>query len=229
MRLQAEVQRLFLAAPAGVRALVVEVSGALRWAGISSVWQAAQVDLQLPPPAIAISGGDACQLWLSLAQPVSLQEAQDFLLALRERYLRAVPPECIRLRPSSDDPLQENEVPPSQVGPERWSAFVASDLAPLFAEEPWLDQPPGSDAQADLLSRVESIGAEAFARARARLTAAAAPAPAVTQKALGADVTQGAATTDARQFLLSVMQDSTVDLRLRVDAAKALLAASEKR
>ena len=32
--------------------------------------------------------------------------------------------------------------------------FVAPDLAALFADEPWLDLPPSSDAQADLLARL---------------------------------------------------------------------------
>jgi hypothetical protein len=227
MRLQAEVQRLFLAAPPGVRALVLEVAGTLRWSAVSAVWQAAQADLRLPPPAIAVSGGDACQLWFSVAQPVALDEAQAFLAALRDRYLAGVPTESVRLRPVPGEPLREDLVPPLQVGPERWSAFVAADLAPLFAEEPWLDHPPGADAQAELLSRVQSIPPEAFARALAQLTAPQ-PASAPAQPAAAPKSAQHATHADPRQFLLSVMQDPAVDLRLRIEAAKALLTAPQR-
>jgi hypothetical protein len=94
---------------------------------------------------------------------------------------------------------------------------VAPDLAPLFVDEPWLDQPPGADAQAELLSRVQPATPEAFARALAKLAPAAA-APGTGRPATGDRA-------DPRQFLLSVMQDASVDLQLRIEAAKALLQA----
>lgn len=220
-RLQSELGRLYLvrsAAASGagqpaaddgrVRALVLEFAAPAAWPDLSRLWQGVQADLDLPPPAIAVNGRDACQLWFSLAEPVAPEQAEAFLAALRARYLAGVPPERVR----SGSPAS---LPPAQVGPERWSAFVAPDLAPLFAEEPWLDQPPGHDAQADLLSRFSSVPPQAFARAcssHADAPRAAAPV---------AGPSAGAA--DPRAFLLSVMQDPSVDLRLRIEAAKALL------
>jgi hypothetical protein len=215
-RLDTELQRLYLAPPtqgsidpdAEVRAIVLEGVGPAAWPELSRLWQAVQAELDLPAPAIAVNGRDGCQLWFSLVQPVPRGRAERFVAALRANYLASVPAERIRSA-APDAP------PPAQVAPERWSAFVAPDLAPLFAEDPWLDHPPGRDAQADLLSRVASIAPEAFERACA-LRDAAAPPPA------GAPVAASAA-ADPRAFLLSVMQDPSVDLRLRIEAAKALL------
>lgn len=215
-RLDTELQRLYLAPPtqgatdreAEVRAIVLEGVGLAAWPELSRLWQAVQAELELPAPAIAVNGRDGCQLWFSLVQPVTRGRAERFVAALRARYLAGVPAE--RIRTAAPDAL-----PPAQVAPERWSAFVAPDLAPLFAEDPWLDHPPGRDAQAELLSRVGSIAPEAFERACA-LRDGAAPPPA------GAPVPANAA-ADPRAFLLSVMQDASVDLRLRIEAAKALL------
>jgi hypothetical protein len=214
-RLPTELQRLFLSrGPGGdrVRGPVLELLRPLGWETIARVWEGVQVDLGLPAPAIAVSGTDACQLWFSLTEAVVVSEAQAFLEGLRARYLADVTPERLRLAPQGVSPL-----PPAAVAPERWSAFVAPDLAPLFVDEPWLDQPPGADAQAELLSRVQPATPEAFARALAKLVPAAA-APGTGRPATGDRA-------DPRQFLLSVMQDASVDLRLRIEAAKALLQA----
>jgi hypothetical protein len=68
------------------------------------------------------------------------------------------------------------------------------------------------DAQADLLSRLASIPAAAWREARQQLQpASAAPAAAPVHQA------------DPRQFLLEIMNDRTVELALRIEAAKALL------
>ena len=215
-RLQSELERLYLAGSAGesaaadgrVRAIVLEFAAPTAWQDLSRLWQGVQADLALPAPAIAVNGRDACQLWFSLAEPVTPAQADTFLASLRARYLAGVPAE--RVRNASSAPP-----PPTEVGRERWSAFVAPDLAPLFAEEPWLDQPPGHDAQADLLSRFASVPPEAFARACAKPAAAPQRAEPAAAAAAGS--------ADPRAFLLSVMQDASVDLRLRIEAAKALL------
>lgn len=133
-----------------------------------------------------------------------------------------------------------------------WSAFVTADLARIFADEPWLDLPPNELAQADLLSRMVSIPLADFERACAQLRPSPpAPAPASAthtptpdQHPQAAETAQapaaphGSATgfthstepttaggpwADPRDFLLHVMNDASVDLRLRMEAAKALL------
>jgi len=134
-----------------------------------------------------------------------------------------------------------------------WSAFVTADLARIFADEPWLDLPPNELAQADLLSRMVSIPLADFERACAQLRPsppAPAPAPAAhtptpDQHPQAAETAQAPAAphgssatgfthstaptmaggpwTDPRDFLLHVMNDASVDLRLRMEAARALL------
>ena len=142
---------------------------------------------------------------------------------------------------------------PAQQPNGHWSAFVTADLARIFADEPWLDLPPNELAQADLLSRMVRTPLAAFERACAQLRPsppAPAPAPvthtpkpdlhpqaAETAQAPAAPhgssatgfthstepTTAGGPWTDPRDFLLHVMNDASVDLRLRMEAARALL------
>ncbi len=187
------------------RALVLGLARPASWAELSRVWQGVQADLELPAPAIAVSGSDGFQLWFALAEPLRAVEATDFLDLLRRRYLADVATERVALQPA------DAVLPPAAVGPRRWSAFVAQDLASLFADEPWLDLPPGDDAQAELLARLRCTTPDALQRALERLR------PAAVQAA------SPAVSLDPRRFLQDVMNDRSVDLRLRIEAAKALL------
>ena len=235
-RLQAELQRLFffpgapgepgahasLAGPDGtVRAMVLQLAGAGGWDALSAVWQGVQADLELPAPAIAVVG-DAYQLWFALAQPVPAQDAAAFLEGLRMRYLAGVLPARVTALPAADGDATVS-VPPREVATGCWSAFVAPDLASLFAEETWLDLPPSADAQADLLSRLQVAGAADFARARERLAAGTPPDGSSANAAQAAPQAALPQHADARRFLLDVMNDPVVDLALRIEAAKALL------
>ena len=208
-RLQTELQRLYLPPagpqPAGaVRALVLEVAGPASWEALAKVWQGVQAELELPAPAIAVSGLRGHQLWFSLREPVPADRAMEFLASLRRRYLAGVAPERI-----ASSAAQAALMPPIEAAPGRWAAFLAPDLAALFEEEHWLDLPPSHDAQANLLSQLESTKPEAFDRALERLRPAAG-------EPAGEDL-------DPRRFLQQVMNDSSVDLHLRIEAAKALL------
>jgi hypothetical protein len=113
---------------------------------------------------------------------------------------------------------------PRQTAPERWSAFVAPDLVPVFAETPWLDCPPGEDGQAALLSRLQPVSTAAWARcvAAAQVTEAqvARPTPAETEP----PPSVGSPADEARAFLLQVMKDPQAALGHRIEAARALLA-----
>ena len=222
-RLEAELHRLFLSpgqsredAPA--RALVLEVAGAGAWNELAKAWQGVQADLQLPAPAIAVSGSDAYQLWFSLAEAVPAAQALAFLDALKKRYLAEVPAARIRTSPCATPGAKAPRVPPVQVAEGRWSAFVTVDLAAVFADEHWLDLPPTPDAQADVLSRLQCTPPAELPRALERLASFDLPAVADTAAA-GAD--QPA--QDPRSFLLEVMNDRSVALPLRIEAAKALL------
>lgn len=241
-RLQSEVHRLYVPqASMGVgvdldepglidsrgqvRAMVLELARPADWAALSKVWQGVQRDLELPAPAIAVSGQDGYQLWFSLSEPVPGAQARAFLESLRVRYLGDINPLRVGLMPALDavSPLHARHartVPDEQANSGHWSAFVAPDLAPVFAEEPWLDTPPSPEGQSDLLSRLVSISPADFQRVLERLGPATASAPSA--PASGAAKTAGAHLTPKR-FLLDVMNDDSVALGLRIEAAKALL------
>ena len=216
--LQTELERLYPtpdSANGEVRRVVLELARPASWDDLAKVWQGVQADLGLPAPGIAVSGTDAYQLWFSLARPVPFSQATAFVAGLRKQYLDDIDAGRVSMPSPASTP------PPFEKAPGRWAAFVAPDLASLFVDEPWIDHPPGVDAQAALLSRLQVIKAEAWAHALARLQPAATTASATTaSNSPGAPAVR---TLDARQFLLDVMNDPAVDLRLHIEAAKALL------
>lgn len=215
-RLRTEIERLY-GAPTGdgngpVRALVLELARPAEWPPMARLWQGVQADLGWPAPAIAVNGVDGYQLWFSLVQPLPPTEAQALLDHLRQRYLADIPSDRLRLLPGPAAQV------PRQVAPDVWSAFVSSDLAAVFADTPWLDLPPGEDAQAELLGRLVRTPAADVARVLALPPAPAPePAPASAAAAPRSD------DVEARQFLLGVMRDASVAMALRIEAAKALL------
>jgi hypothetical protein len=206
--------------------LVLTLARPADWPALSAVWQGVQVDLGLPAPGIAVSGLDAYQLWFSLAEPLPVPQAHAFLEALRARYLSHIAAARLGLLPIAADtqapPAARHaaQVPAQQADVEQWSAFLAPDLAPMFAETPWLDMPPSPEGQAELLSRLRSITPPDWQTALARLQ----PAPAAAMPPSTAGAPEAARTClDPKRFLLSVMNDDTVPLALRIEAAKALL------
>src|SRR5471032_1620869 len=118
-RLQPELDRLYLtgsSATAGadapstrlvdaqgrVRALVMKLVQPASWEVLSRVWHGVQIELELPAPAIAVSGIDGLQLWFSLAEPVAASQAHAFVDALRSRFLPDIASARVRLMPASD-------------------------------------------------------------------------------------------------------------------------------
>ena len=224
-RLQSELRRLYLphsAADAAasslidsegrVRAMVLELARPASWEVLSKVWRGVQTDFELPAPAIAVSGTEGLQLWFSLSEAISVPQASAFLELLRLRFLPDVAPQRLGLMP--EHARHAPWVPAQQEPSGNWSAFVAPDLAPVFADTPWLDIQPSNEGQAELLARLESIKPPAFEAALARLR------PAAPQLAAPATQTRS---LDAKRFLQQVMNDDTVALALRIEAAKALL------
>jgi hypothetical protein len=249
-RLQAQRQRLFgdgsatdglpaptLDAQGRTRTLVLGLARPADWTALSRVWQGVQQDAGLPAPAIAVSGQDALQLWFALAQPVAAADGAAWLAKLCQTYWADLPMARVQVWPQPDtqNPCGWRHAPhwPGQaVGEERWSAFIAPDLAPVFEAEPWLDVAPGADGQADLLARLHTVPAQGVVAPSAAPAGYTAPAGPEDSPARGAGAL--AATTpavptlvgpyrDAAQFLWAVVNDSAVPLALRIDAAKALL------
>lgn len=216
-----------------VKAMVLELARPADWSVLATVWRAVQRALELPAPAIAISGHDGLQLWFSVAQPVRSSEAADFLAALRQQYLAAVPDSRVGLYPShaalaAGNAAPARTVPAVDAHTGYWSAFVSADLASVFGEEPWLDIPPNRDQQADILSRISPITPPQWQEALVRLDAvphkeeSSAAAVAVTLAAPLGPVGDMQAQS-AKAFLVRVMNDPSVAMRDRIEAAKALL------
>jgi hypothetical protein len=222
-----------------VRAMVLELARPADWTVLSALWQGVQADLGLPAPAIAVSGIDGLQLWFSLAEPVPVANACAFLESLRLRYLSQVATDRITMRPCIDGSMPQKAVhaallPRQREETGRWSAFVASDLAAIFADEPWLDLPPSPEAQANVLARLECIKPVDFQAALERLKPAdlgrGVPAQSDASRLIQVEdmpgtlnsTSQGKA-MDPKGFLLEVMSNPAVELHLRIEAAKALL------
>lgn len=215
-RLQRELVRLYGSdgPTARQRALVLEVARPADWPTVGAIWQGVQNDLGLPAPAIAVNGKDGYQLWFSLASGLSDHEGQAFLDGLAKRYPpSSAAPTVSCWRGDTGDWA----VPPAaQSTDERWSAFVAPDLAPIFAADPWLDFLPSTDAQADILLGLKSMSPSECLAAIAQL------APQGTDSALAQSAGQPG-TASAQAFLRHVMNDPDTPLALRIEAAKALL------
>ncbi|QCB45967.1 hypothetical protein [Hydrogenophaga sp. PAMC20947] len=240
-RLSTEIQRLYrlpgdpvvpgepalrLVATSGrVRAMVVSLSCPADWSVLSTVWRGVQADLELPAPAIAVNGVDAYELWFSLAEPVPHADALAFLQGLRQRYLPDVKTHRVGLRPSQEGDASTALIPAAQGDSGNWSAFVAPDLAAVFGDEPLLDLAPGEDAQAELLCRLKCIAPSAFEAALSQLLAIQSPvASAVSAPAAVAQASSVKARyEDPKLFLQDIMNDASVPVASRIEAAKALL------
>lgn len=239
-RLIAELQRLYflpgqpapaddggpaldLAGPDGrVRVLAVDIARGADWEQAAALYGGVQTDLDLPPPAVSVSGTSGYRLWFSLAEPVAAADALDFLEALRRRYLADLPPARLQCHPAPASPGRLDL--PSALDPAsgKWSAFIDPALGSMFMDEPGLEMAPNPDKQADLLAGLESIKAGDFRRVLNLLQSPpeppgenAGPEP----FALGV----GGGFRDPKSFLLAVMNDPNASPAHRIEAAKALL------
>lgn len=200
--------------------MVLELRPPAGWAQLSAVWTGVQSDLGFPPPAIAVSGVDALQLWFSLASPTLPSAGELFLQGLRARYLPDVGSTHVRL---IADAAQFPAAPPLETGPDRWSAFVAPDLASVFADTPWLDLPPNGEGQAALLRALEPIRQVAFEAALSQLSVIEEVPADLKLSGLPEVPTSEQGGADAERFLRLVMNDESVPMALRIEAAKGLL------
>ena len=257
-RLQSELKRLYLPhAPSGaetdlqssalvgpsdrVRAMVMELTRPPSWEVLAKVWHGVQTELELPAPAIAVSGIDGLQLWFSLAEPVTVAQAHQFLEGLRQRFLADIESGRVGLMPATDASSLRQEgharlVPARQEPTGNWSAFLAPDLVPVFADSPWLDIPPNEDGQATLLRGIDVMNQPVFEAAFEKLVAATHPAQSTIAVVASVDEAlahhrpeSASADGDPKRFLLQVMHDDSVALTLRIEAAKALLQHANER
>lgn len=206
-----------------MRALVLDVGRPSDWELMGAVWRGVQLDLSLPAPAIAIAGENSYQLWFSLERGVPPEAATAFFDGLQAKYLSGIAPS--RIRGMTAPPAI-----PSEIREGQWSAFVAPDLAPVFVEATWLDIPPGVEGQADLLKALKSITPQEWETALSQLSRAGRqdPAPVNVSPVPSAPESTAAmapatAFSDPRAFLLHVMNDASVPIASRIEAAKALM------
>lgn len=205
-----------------VRAMVMELARPADWSVVSTVWQGVQTDLDLPAPAIAVTGNDGYQLWFSLAEPVTAAEASFFLESLRQRFLSGIAPERISMLPTETRHVPR--VPTLQQSTGQWSAFVAPDLAAIFADSPGLDVCPRVEAQAKMLAPLKSIKASVFEAIFDQVISDVERISAIHQSSTPV-LPSPTKTYDssAKRFLTDVMNDQSVEMHLRIEAAKALL------
>ena len=215
-----------------VRAAVIELGRPADWGQLAPLWQGVQIDLDWPAPGISVNGKDAYQLWFSLPRAVPADQAQALMRELMRRFLPEVPPSRLACWPQVKDGQVEHApaVPRAMLGGERWSAFVAPDLAAVFGDEAALDLPPGDEAQADQLARLSTIPAQALAALpwppQVQDTVVR-PVQAQTDSACSLRPAPMYGFQDPHQFLLAVMNDPSVDMAQRIEAAKVLLMAKQ--
>ena len=133
-----------------------EGKGEQHWSALCEVAHALQATLELPAPAVSISGGAGYGLWLSLETPVPAAQARLFSELLRGAYSPDIGSTGVTVA----------ELPPClQPATGKWAAFINPGMGASFAEEPALDMAPPLDAQAAFLEGLRSITAAQFAHA----------------------------------------------------------------
>lgn len=234
---------LNLVSPAGMaRVMVVSFARATDWEQVANLYQAVQDELDLPAPAVSVSGRKGYSLWFSLAEALPLAQIQAFLAALRLKYLADIPLAHLELQP---DALAINTLAPARHNTTgKWSAFIDPSMGSMFIVEPGLEMAPILDRQAGMLAGLKSIKTANFQRALSILqapseldgepavTLAEAAARLPTKVSRPPDLAdgyrysklgEGNTYADPRDFLLAVMNDSSVGVKQRIKAAKALL------
>lgn len=236
---------LDLVSPEGMaRVMALCFKRAGDWDLVANLYQAVQNDLNLPAPAVSVSGRAGYRIWFSLIELVAVTEAWSFLEALRVKYLLDIPSPCLELHPDAGR-SSVTLVPALHHATGKWSAFIDPSMGSMFVVEPGLEMAPNLERQASMLAALESTKAGAFQRAlgilRAEAELADKPAPILEggpagllvettdQPALATERTRsgllnvGNNSSDPTSFLLAVMNDPSASMRQRIRAAKALL------
>ncbi|HEY3431667.1 MAG TPA: hypothetical protein VGK09_03885 [Rhodocyclaceae bacterium] len=219
-----------------VRALVITFDRAKDWNHLTTLYQGLEEDLKLPAPAVSISATGGFQLWLSLADNVTIAEATAFLEILRSKYLADIPVRHLKLSPSINE-YSAGELPTVDLVPSfhqasgKWSAFIDPSMGGMFLDEPGLDMAPNMAGQADILAKFESIKSQDFQRVLASFQS---PMPVELKLIETATNDQcgptshsrldvGSNYTEPKSFLLAVMNSPSASPDQRIKAAQALL------
>ena len=152
------------------RVMVVDFCRAADWPKVAELYLALQTDLDLPAPAVSVSGSQGFCLWLSLVEAAPVAQVKAFLQALRVRYLAEIPPDKLNFLPdhaaATIGAAATINLPPGlNKANGMWSAFIDPAHGANFTDEPWLEMAPPMAKQAARLAEVESIKAGAFLKA----------------------------------------------------------------
>ena len=151
------------------RVMIVDFERATDWPTVAAFFQSVQTDLDLPAPAVSVSG-KGFSVWLSLVEPLPVAQLQAFLDVLRGRYLADIPPDRLNLRPSANTSTPDTDnvvsLPPCiHQANGQWAAFIDPAHGANFTDEPWLEMAPPMDKQATRLAAVECVKTADFLRA----------------------------------------------------------------
>jgi hypothetical protein len=139
------------------------------WERLCTVANGLQADFDFPAPAVSVASTGGFMLWLSLATPVTVADAQRFVDGLGRLWPDTLPPADVVTAPV--------ELPPCLNGASgKWAAFIHPGMGASFADESGLDMAPPAAGQVAFLDGLDSITAEQFRAALARLEPAA-PVP----------------------------------------------------
>jgi hypothetical protein len=218
-----------------VRCFVISVENGCAWSQVAALYEGVQDELDLPAPAISVSVEEGYQIWFSLAEPVALQLAQEFMGSLIRHYLTETKATKLKLRPGMANDLKSvPQVPAKQESSDRWSAYIDPTMGSMFVEETWLEMAPNLDKQAAMLAGLKSIGTEDFDQALKTLQtirekiSSPEPHPPVekaesAQRCPPTTLGIGGGFSNPKSFLLAVMNDSVASAEQRMAAAVALL------
>ena len=215
-----------------VRTLGLEFHRSGDWPVVAGLLEALQDGLDLPLPAVSVAGLAGFRLWFSLDEPLPREAAQRFLALLSRQYLTAIPAHQLARYPGDHEVMPL--VPALHPESGKWSAFIDPTMGSMFVDEAGLEMAPNMDRQADILLACKSIKTADFQRALqtlVELDASVETPPDLVSGGASRSADQTPRSTfdagrkhdDPVSFLLAVMNESSVDIRERIEAAKALL------
>lgn len=149
-------------------------NGATHWRALTRLYEALTQELGLSAPAVSISGRKGYGLWISLAEPIPVAQAQAFIRNLRSVYLSDVPKDEIDLRPDCAEPSNAAQavvkLPPClHRANKKWAAFISLEAGGQYTNTPWFESPPNLEQQVLLLEPVRSVPLSNFMQAVERL------------------------------------------------------------
>ncbi|WP_374357955.1 hypothetical protein [Pseudoduganella danionis] len=184
------------------------------WDNLCRMANYLQEQLELPAPAVSISGKNSYRLWLSLSHAVPVEQAETFLLQLCASYFPDVLADELDWLPQHGGQHTQTSVecPPRMQSNGQWSAFIHPGMGAAFEEEAGLDVEPPAAGQAAFLERLHSISASQWAHACALLQSQQTEVvpPTMTTNTAKPEALRPAAATQPRSDGL-LLKDATLD------------------